>query len=462
MPLLQINYAAWLKETNMGLTSTRSSTLKLLDKAIEEYNKISNDANAYKIAAALTQWDRSRGPDAAQSGRDKQGAVATLRVQLATAGISADEYRAATFRPEAIEALKYQTAERRKVLISVFEHADVVFVGKKPEVSSALAKLKAYEQKAKAAKQIGGAMGSRSNSGSSNSSNSSSSSSSSSFMSGAGSALEGVMRELKEGFTRLVAECFEVMLNNFSEIASKLAGIGHYIFGLVTDIIGTVAPFVGHVLDAKKMIVGWAMVAKNANTIYDIGKRQHAVDFGAPTAAFQGLQSCMEQEQRQQLLMAGNATLTFAAKTGAAFADGGAGTGTAIGIVSALAEFARQLYQLAAEWKATKRVKEVLRGIEPLDLSVFKTYPLMGCYMLTSATLSDIIPLDCFGTPGWMDVIEQRKKDDVDKILSKAQALIKASPFEFTNLPKTKKEGTERKALGFAAGLVKPVLRSMS
>jgi hypothetical protein len=460
MPLLQINYAAWMKETNVGLTSTRSTALKKLDKSIEEYSKVSTDANAYKIAAALTQWDKSRGADAALSGRDKSGAVATLRVQLASAGISADGYRAANFSPAEIAALKFQSEERRKVLNKVFEHSDVVFVGKKPEVSTALAKLKAYETKAKAANQMRTSMGSQSNSSSSSSSSSTNTATSSSLTS-AGTALQAVIKELKESFTKLVSECFEVMLANFDEIASKLVGIGHYLFGLVTDLIGTVAPFVGHILDAKKMIIGWAKVAKNANTIYDIGKRQYAVDFGAPTSAFQGLQSCMDQEQRQQMLIAGNATLTFAAKTGAAFADGGAGTGTAIGIVSALAEFTRQLYQLASEWKATKRVKAALRGHEPLDLGIFKTYPLMGCYMLTSATLSDIIPLDCFGTPGWMDVIEDRKKNDIDKILEKAQSLIQSSPFEFTNLPKTRQEGSKRNAMGFASSLVKPVLTSM-
>ena len=30
----------------------------------------------------------------------------------------------------------------------------------------------------------------------------------------------------------------------------------------------------------------------------------------------------------------------------------------------------------------------------------------MSCYLLTSATFSDLIPIDNFGTPGWMDYVE--------------------------------------------------------
>jgi hypothetical protein len=260
----------------------------------------------------------------------------------------------------------------------------------------------------------------------------------------------------------MISDFFDVMISSLDQLAGALAGIGEYLLGVITDLIGTIIPFVGHLMDAKGMIVGWGKVAKMSYGRYDIGKRAYAIDFGTPKAAFAALETCMDQELVQQSLMATNATLTFAAKTGAAFADGGAATGTAIGIVSALAEFARQLYQLAAEWKATKKVKEALRNPAGLDLTVFKTYPLMGCYMLTSATLSDIIPIECFGVPGWMDAIEKSKKDDVDKILKKAEKLISASPFEFTNLPKRAADaGQNRNVTGFAMNMVMPVVKKV-
>ena len=41
----------------------------------------------------------------------------------------------------------------------------------------------------------------------------------------------------------------------------------------------------------------------------------------------------------------------------------------------------------------------------------------MGCYLLNCATLSDIIPIKCFATPGWKDYIEHMKKGAIDNIL---------------------------------------------
>jgi hypothetical protein len=64
---------------------------------------------------------------------------------------------------------------------------------------------------------------------------------------------------------------------------------------------------------------------------------------------------------------------------------------------------------LGIEWKATKAINKALDAGE-LDIRLFRTYPLMGCYLLVSATLSDLIPVDSFGTPGWMDYIENLKQ----------------------------------------------------
>ena len=71
-----------------------------------------------------------------------------------------------------------------------------------------------------------------------------------------------------------------------------------------------------------------------------------------------------------------------------------------------------------------------------LDINLFKTYPLMGCYLLTSATFSDLIPIDSFGTPGWMDYVERLKKRAFDGIYESSNNLIDNSPWEIRGLPK--------------------------
>jgi hypothetical protein len=60
---------------------------------------------------------------------------------------------------------------------------------------------------------------------------------------------------------------------------------------------------------------------------------------------------------------------------------------------------------------------------------------------MTSATFSDLIPIECFGTPGWMDYVENLKKRKFDGIYDAATDLIDKSPWEIKGLPKRPVKG---------------------
>jgi hypothetical protein len=66
---------------------------------------------------------------------------------------------------------------------------------------------------------------------------------------------------------------------------------------------------------------------------------------------------------------------------------------------------------------------------------------------MTSATFSDLIPIACFGAPGWMDHVEQLKKRGFDGMYEAATSLIDKSPWEIRGLPKHR-----RAARGFSSG----------
>ena len=109
-----------------------------------------------------------------------------------------------------------------------------------------------------------------------------------------------------------------------------------------------------------------------------------------------------------------------------------------VGAVNALADFAHKIYLLATEWKATKAINQALTSGQ-LDIRLFHSYPLMGCYFLVSATLSDLIPIDSFGTPGWMDYIENLHRHGFEQIYKSSVDLIEKSPWEIEGLPKRPK-----------------------
>jgi hypothetical protein len=145
-------------------------------------------------------------------------------------------------------------------------------------------------------------------------------------------------------------------------------------------------------------------------------------------------------QTKKEAASASIATTSFALKTGLAFADGGAISGPVVGAANAIASLSLQLYYLSTEYRATKAINEALTNGN-LDITLFRTYPLMGAYLMTSATFSDLIPIECFGTPGWMDYVENLKKRGFDGIYDAATDLIKDSPWEIKGLPKRPQKG---------------------
>jgi hypothetical protein len=176
-----------------------------------------------------------------------------------------------------------------------------------------------------------------------------------------------------------------------------------------------------------------------------VADRKYVIDTDAPASAFAALKTLLVEETKKQTIAASQATASFAVKTGLAFVDGGAISGPVVGAISALATLAPQLYFLAVEWRATKAINKALTDGE-LDVRLFRTYPLMGCYLIVSGTLGDLIPIDSFGTPGWMQYIENTKHES-DAIYQSATKLVDASPWEIMGLPK-RKSGTTAAVFG--------------
>lgn len=215
----------------------------------------------------------------------------------------------------------------------------------------------------------------------------------------------------------------------------SLGSLGGLIISILGECAVSVPPVVGHIKDGYDLFTGWTKVGVDLYTEHNISERRYVIDTGVPSAAFEGLQTCLRDETKNETISATRATTSFVVKTGLAFVDGGTISGPVVGAVNALAEFSQKVYLLAVEYKSSKAINEAIRSGR-LDLRLFKTYPPMGCYLLVSATLSDLIPIESFGTPGWMDYIENMKKNSFDNIYSSATDLIEKSPWEIMHLPK--------------------------
>jgi hypothetical protein len=392
----------WLEQTNRNVFRPRSAELKILDEAIGKYETDKSPAALGKIKLAFEGWKKAKGPGWTMNERNKSGALSQLNTDLLAV-------QAVRFTPQELAALAFIAENRRNVIRNLFQGKQVVLKGlKSPKkaVEEAASDLKSKAEEAKA------------------------------WLKSSGKTTPAdAARIVKDKLEAMACEIFQV------ETLSTLGDLAGFVLDILEKCAVEVAPAVGHVKDGYDLFTGWAKVVSQAIERHDISKRAYVIDTGAPQAAFNALKQCLDKEIKAQAGEAGIATASFALKTGLVFADGGAISGPVVGALKAAANLAMKIGLLALEFRSTRRANELLKKSD-LDIKLFETYPLLGCYLLTSATLSDVIPIKSFGQPGWMDYIETLKSRGFDGIYQAAEKLIDASLWEVRDMPKRRGKST--------------------
>jgi hypothetical protein len=402
----------WMNDTKLGIMKPRSTQLQALDAAILQYERSKTPDNLWKVKNAFEDWKRSKGAVWQTSERNRGGAMTRLDQELSRVADSRMfQLTSNRFSMQELQALAFMASERKKVIKNLFAGKEVTFRNSpkamKQAVQDASENVKAKCTEAK------------------------------NWITGHG----------KQSTSPLTAgdiakKKLEEMAKSFFQV-DTLETLGS-LSGFIIDIIGkcgvSVAPVVGHIKDGYDLFTGWAKAGSRLHEQYSISNKQYAIDTGAPAAAFSALKVCLKEETKHEVASATAATTSFALKTGLLFVDGGAISGPVVGAANAVATLSMQLYWLATEWKATRGINTALQAGD-LDVRLFRTYPLMGCYMLCSATFSDLIPIDNFGTPGWMDYVENLKKRAFDGIYESSNDLIDKSPWEIKGLPKRPVKG---------------------
>jgi hypothetical protein len=399
----------WMQDTSAGVLTRRSAKLKAVDDAIFQYGKTRSDKDLWRIKNVFEEWKRYKGPSWQASERNRAGAVRRLDDELNSLA-DYRTYQSTHFSMGELVALSVVAKERKKVIATVFKDKQLTLKATKlkDQLQAMGPGIKhTAEEAASYLKSIGKHEATKM----------------------AGPYGPDVLRRK-----------MEEMVQSFFGVSGleQLGALGGVIISILGQCAVSIPPVVGHIKDGYDLFTGWAQVGADLYHQYNISERRYAIEAGAPSVAFDGLKACLKAETKNQAVSASQATTSFALKTGLAFVDGGAISGPVVGAANALAEFAHNLYLLGTEYRATQAVNQAL-DCGQLDLRLFRTYPLMGCYMLVSATLSDLIPVESFGTPGWMEYIENMKKHAFDEIYGAAEGLIGQSPWEIEGLPKQRK-----------------------
>jgi hypothetical protein len=403
-------------------TTVRSSKLKAVDNALLKFDKQPTQQNIENLQGAMIAWMTSKGNAWKSSVRNKNKAVETLFAQITSTS--------ASFGAGDGAALDILKEEPREVIKTLFDGAKIDWKsaystqlssdGTKPRITVSQAVRGAPRQAKLSAStnKFGTALNSAG------------------LVSGSITA-DSIRTTGDYGSTsKAISKCI-------SEVVPEAAQ--NEVMNAVKALVPTFeAQFSAAVVPLAGLIVAGVGTLWNTGNalhkqygIHDAmthGERSLA-GIGGPDEAIAAMIRILERERNADVFSAGVSLTEFGGKLAGLAVDGGTASNTAIGLASnvvKLMNIIRIVYRDVREKNAAN--KAMAQG--NVDLSIFETSPLVGCYLICAAPTSVLtnLILDQFGDARWMDNLEQNKKRHIEPLQEKARNVIKSHRFEIRSL----------------------------
>jgi hypothetical protein len=201
------------------------------------------------------------------------------------------------------------------------------------------------------------------------------------------------------------------------------------------ELVKEMMPYVGIITSSYKAANAWKAVVDQARK--DLGWDDYT-DFvlpGDPVAACGGVRTILRRNLARDTVQATIHTTAVATKIAGLAGDFGSGATTAVlGLASGLASLAVELTQLGIDIREMRAGNRRLAQPESLDKTVFHECPLVGSYLIAYSPTSMVLNFFVadIGLPGWMNRVEQFKKEGLDPILDTAESQITRSRISIT------------------------------
>lgn len=424
-----LSYNEWMKST-YSLVHPRSSFLKTVDEALKKYDSARTPANKEALRTAFDRWrfEQSRqGKDWRKSVRNEKGAVTTMY-----RGLSELDRRALS--AEELEAMKYISRMQATALARQFSQAELRFksstlAGVAQGVGSNWQKFRtgasgvaSGASTAKGVFKTGQALG-----------KGIATMDAGGRAAAAGAARAGMADRTGVIKTQVVQLCRTLCPDLDPDAVFRAVGLP-----AVEQFAIEMAPFVGAISSGGKAIVGWIGVANSHWQRSKVADSRYAIATGDPEAAFDAVLVLLDREIMSETAKASVKTGAFTGKLLGAFADAGAVTGPVIGLLEILAQIFQTIVEYVVDYRECQAGTRMLR-IGAMNLELFETSPILGCYFLVGQDHSTIInfAVGDYGTPNWMFDVERLVKK-VQLVLEKSRHLIHASRLEVAGAERMK------------------------
>ena len=416
------SYDQWMKDTH-SLTSPRSEFLKKLDDTIKTQNRDT-------IKTALDRWrfeQSKQGKGWRKSVRNGKGAVTNLHRAV-------NDLDKRKLTKEELEAMQYISRTQAMALQKQFLGKKLQFKGSTLAGMARGAGSNWQKFKTGASSVTSGASTARTG------------------YKGVSNAVQGAQLLQQGGKAAVTGAASGAMSDNFSTIRQKVTefckelcpGIDpNQIFnalhlGSVENFATDLAPFVGVISSGGKAIIGWIGVIKKEWDAIKLEDSRYAFAPGDPEAAFAAVVTLLDREIVSASARAGVKTAAFTGKALGVFADAGAITGPAIGLIELLAEIFQTIIEYVRDYKECQAANDLLR-VGALNFDLFSTSPILGCYFLVIQDHSTIINFAVgeYGTPNWMFDVE-KLVGKIGPALEKSRHYIRVSRLEIPGMEHAK------------------------
>jgi len=201
------------------------------------------------------------------------------------------------------------------------------------------------------------------------------------------------------------------------------------------ELVKEMLPYVGILYSSYKAASAWKQVVDQARKELGWDAYTAMVLPGDPVAACGAVRTILRRNIARDTVQATIQTTAVATKIAGLAGDFGSGaTTTVIGLASGLASLAVELTQLGIDIREMRAGNKRLVKPETLDKTIFTECPLVGSYLIAYSPTSMILNFFVadIGLPGWMDKIEQFKKQGLDPIVETAESQITRSRITIT------------------------------
>jgi len=231
------------------------------------------------------------------------------------------------------------------------------------------------------------------------------------------------------------------------ELVSICAGVHNYsdVVQAVTSeamhsAIAEITPFVGILTSAYTSVKAWKAVFQGGYSLYKDSQAKLDVLPGDPRAAADAIITLLERKLANDSVTAARSTASLTGKIGGLFADFGTATTAAIGLASAAAALAQQLAMLGLDYTDKEAGNRKLADPGTIDAHIFEVCPILGCYIIVCSDTSNVLNffIADIGLPGWMDRVEEMKKNSLDRLIKDANKFIVSSKLHLENAPTNK------------------------